>query len=53
MKKSVRVLCFILALTLAMLVTGCGSSGSNWDKQVEKTQNELYKKGSDGKWYPK
>ena len=55
LKRCKRFICIFLCIVSLMQLTACSSnnSSSDWDRQVEKTKNELYYKGPDGKWYPK
>lgn len=54
-KKIISLLLIIFSLSI--LLVGCTNNDSAkqnaWNKQVEKTKNELYYKSSDGKWYPR
>ena len=45
-----KIVIFLLVVFALSSLVGCSSSSSNWDRQVEKTKNELYYKGSDGLW---
>lgn len=53
-KKILILLCAMLLSSFCLVACG-GSSSSNGisDEQIEKTKNELYYKGSNGKYYLK
>lgn len=54
MKKYVIILLSVLLLSISIM-TACSTNdaSSYHEREVKKLQNELYYKGSDGKWYLK
>ena len=53
-KKFAILLFFVLLITISMLCSCSSCSNSSYyDNEVENLKNELYYKGSDGKWYLK
>lgn len=54
MKKIVSILLSILLLLSVVGFSGCSSSsGKSYAEQYGYSVNDFYRKGSDGKWYPR